>query len=106
MIVETEGLQVPFFEIATNPKWHMREGLDKEALIIARAKDSISRQEDNEILNCISNAVPGRRKNDEDDRYSHIITVTGEFEPDQITKLCLHLWQHEVRVANIGRAHV
>lgn len=101
MIVENEVLTIPFFEIATNPKWHMREGLGKEAAVIAKAKDSIARQEDTEILRLISDAVPGPRKDDEDDRYSHIITVTGQVEPSQITKLCLILWEHEVKVANV-----
>ena len=99
MIVENEELVIPFFEIATNPKWHMREGIGKETSVIAQAKDSLSRQEDHEILSLISNAVLGDPH--PSTKHSHAIWVTGEFEPGQITKLCLLLWEHEVKVANI-----
>jgi hypothetical protein len=91
MIVEGETLVAPLFEIATNPQWHMREGLHREEEIISRAKDSISRQEDHEILAVISAGVP----------TEHTLVFEDRPTTESITDACKLIWAHEIKIHNI-----
>ena len=91
MIVEGEDVHVPFFEIATNPTWHIRDGLAREPEIVSRAKESLSRQEDCEIFKTISNAVPS----------AHTLTVAGTATPDNFDVSCRLIWEHEVKVETV-----
>jgi hypothetical protein len=70
----------------------MREGLSRLDEIVDRAKDSISRIEDEEVFKVISAAAPAE----------HSLTVLEPVIPSNITVACRLLWEHEVKVANIA----
>jgi len=90
-LVEHESMLIPAFEVATNPQWHMREGLTREEEIITRAKDSVARQEDHEIISRISRDVSA----------DHTIVSEERLSPPNIGAACRLLWEHEIKIANI-----
>ena len=91
MHVEGESIHLPFFEIATYPQWHMREGLGRLDEIITRSKDSVARQEDVEIFKVIASGMCS----------DHTFAIAGDPEPSQFTAACELIWEHEVKVQNI-----
>lgn len=95
MFIEAEELMVPTFEIATNPTIKLNEIRARRFYIVdraqIRAKDSLQRQEDYEIFQVISNAVPS----------AHTLTVAGALSPDNINVALALIEEHELVGAKI-----
>jgi hypothetical protein len=94
-IQEGEEVLVPTFEIAANPTVRLSEIKARRFYIVDRAqikaKDSLQRQEDKEVFNVISAAVPS----------AHTVTVSGNLSPDHINLALALIEEHELVGAKI-----
>ena len=100
-IIEGEELLIPTFEIASYPTWtykelNRRSGINIADRAIARAKDSIKRQEDVEVLKVINAAVPSEHQHT---CYQNDITSEGLLK--YMNDAILDVAEHELNVSYI-----
>lgn len=94
-IVEGEEVLVPTFEIGTNPQIRLSEIKARRFYIVDRAqmkaKESIQKAEDTEILADIETAVP----------TSHSIIASGELTVQALNYVFSTIEEHDLTVAKI-----
>lgn len=93
--VEVEELLVPTFEIATNPTIRLSEVKARRFYIVDRAqmkaKEGIQREEDTNIFNTISAAVPS----------AHTVSVAGNLTVSALNSAFAEIESHDLTTAKI-----
>lgn len=94
VFLDDEDFEIPPFEIACHPEWHMRLGDRPEEDLIRSAKSTIARLEDDEVLHCISASIPTANT------ILHSAQATGTIRQN-VTTAASKLWSSDVTVHGI-----